>query len=93
MELYFGKTLLELQDKNLKKLDNVRIKYNGYEYKLTYHSGFVCYIGIDRRLIGKRNFKYFCGFGAYNCVNVADALEQVKERIFLKSEKILDKIK
>ena len=74
--------IIGAQNKNLRKIDNVRFTHNGYEYRITYQGGFGCYVAIDRRQIGKRNFKYFAGIGAYHCMTCGQAMELVKQKVF-----------
>lgn len=76
-----AKAILECQHKALKKVDNTRFVHNGYEYKVVYEGGFASFIGIYRRAVGKRNFKYFKGFGAYNCANASEVMGMVKAAI------------
>ena len=73
--------LIEAQSHNLRKINDVRIEHDGYEYRVTYRGGFGSYVAIDRREIGKRNFKYFGGVGAYNCWNVDQVLQLVTAKI------------
>lgn len=73
--------ILGMQDANLRKINNFRIKKDGYEYRLTYKGGFSSYIAIDRREIGKRKFRFFGGVGAYHSATVADALDVVNKEI------------
>jgi len=82
MELYFSKTILKLQDNNIKKINNFRFIKDGFEYRITYRGGFTRYVAIDRRLIGKRKFEYFGGIGAYDCMNVADVLNKIQKKYF-----------
>ena len=73
--------LIGLQERNLQKVKDIRITYDGYEYRIDYHGGFAEYVAIDRRKIGTRNFKYFGGFGAYTCFTVGQVLDIAKEKI------------
>lgn len=73
--------ILGTQQRNLRKVNNIRIEHNGYEYRITYVGGFGAYVAIDRREIGKRNFKYFGGIGAYNCWTADQVLTKAMELI------------
>jgi len=73
--------VLAMQDGSLRKLNNLRFIHGDYEYRLTYGGGFACYIGIDRRRIGKRNFEYFGGVGAYHCLTIGSALKLIESEI------------
>lgn len=73
--------LLKAQDRNIRKVNGVKFIHNGYEYRLTYMGGFASYVGIDRRKVGKRNFKYFSGVGAYNCWKVSQVMDLVKQEL------------
>lgn len=73
--------LLAAQDRNLRKVNNARFIHNGYEYRIKYFGGFASYVGIDRRRVGTRNFKYFGGVGAYHCWTVGDVMKLVMEEV------------
>ena len=77
--------LLEAQDRNLRKVHNTRFVDSGYEYRLSYRGGFASYVGIDRRKVGTRNFKYFGGVGAYYCWNVGQVMDLVMNEVRLKA--------
>ncbi len=77
----FACGVVDKQDGNLKRINNTRFVIDGYEYRLTYKGGFTAYIAIDRRKVGTRNFKYFGGYGAYNCWSVEEAVNGVKQYI------------
>ena len=81
MMYYTAKMILEMQDKALKKINNTRVVHGGYEYKIVYEGGFSNFIGIYRRMIGKRNFKFFDGFGAYNCGNSSEVYNIAMQKI------------
>lgn len=73
--------LVQYQKRVLKKVNGIVIDYKGYQYRLTYFGGFSEYIGIDRRQIGKRNYKYFSGIGAWHYRSVAGAVAACMEEI------------
>lgn len=79
--------LLAYQRQRIRKVDNVRFIYGKHEYRLTYRGGFAEYIGIDRREIGKRNFKYYDGFGAYNLMSAKSAIEEAINIVKTREEK------
>ena len=72
---------LGAQERRIKKIDGVRFTHEGYEYRLQYKGGFASYVAIDRRAIGKRNFKYFGGVGAYNCWSVEEVMALVMKEV------------
>ena len=72
---------LKAQDRNIRKVNGVKFIHKGYEYRLTYMGGFASYVGIDRREVGKRNFKYFGGVGAYNCWTVGQVMDMIKQEL------------
>lgn len=76
-----ARAVLNAQERSLKKVNDFRFTYKGYEYKIVYEGGFAAFIGIYRREIGKRNFKYFSGFGAYHCWTVGQVLDKVKVEV------------
>ena len=73
--------LLRAQDRRISKVNGVRFVDGGYEYRLSYRGGFASYVAIDRREIGKRNFKYFGGVGAYHCWSVEDVMRLVYDEV------------
>ena len=73
--------VLDMQDRKIKKIDGTRFEHDGYEYRLKYEGGFTCFVAIERRRVGKRNFKYYKGFGAFGCWTVGDVMGKVWERI------------
>lgn len=78
--------LISAQERNIRKVNGMRFEYGKYEYRLSYVGGFAAYVAIDRRAIGKRNFKYFAGIGAYNCWTVGEVMKLVEEKIGIKKE-------
>lgn len=52
-------SILRKQEKELKKCNDLRLYHKGYEYRLKYMPGFAPCVAIDRREVGRRNFKYF----------------------------------
>ena len=72
---------LDRQNKNLKRVNNMRFVHNGYEYRVTYRGGFAAYVAIDRRIVGTKNFKYFSGVGAYHCWNAGEVMDLVMKEI------------
>lgn len=81
MTYEIAKTLIGAQERRISKINGIRFEYEGFEYRLTYEGGFAAFVRIDRRQIGKRNFKYFSGFGAYDCLNAEEAFEKIKKII------------
>ena len=72
---------VQVQESNIRRVNGIRFEHNGYEYRLTWRGGFAAYVAIDRRKVGKRNFEYFSGVGAYNCWTVGGVLKLVQEAI------------
>lgn len=85
--------ILSQQEKNLRKLNNLRFVKGGYEYKLAYEGGISCYFSIHRRQVGKRNFKYYTGFGAWKCWTAKEALNDINLLISYKEEPWLKQAK
>lgn len=73
--------LLGAQEKKLKKVNGVRFVHDGYEYRVKYEGGFAAFVSIERRPVGKKNFKYFAGVGAYDCWTVGEVMERVMRRV------------
>lgn len=71
-------TILELQNRELRKLNNLRFLVDGYEYRLTYRGGFAPFISIDRRKIGARKFEYFPGLDAKHFQSADQALKEAE---------------
>lgn len=84
MNIGVARAILGTQNKNLRKLRDTRFTYKDKEFRVSYQGGFSAFTAIDYRPIGKRNFKYFDGFGAYDCATAQEALSKaidiVKER-------------
>lgn len=76
-----ARLILNMQDRNLRKVNNTRFVDNGYEYRVTYCGGFASYVAIDRRKIGKRKFEYFGGLGAYDCWTVGEVMDRVMQKV------------
>ena len=72
---------LGAQDRRLRKIDKTRFTHDGYEYRLVYEGGFAPMVSIERRQIGKRNFKYFGGVGVFDCWTIEDAMSRVMDRV------------
>lgn len=81
MTYKIARVILDLQDRNLRKIRNVRFFRDGFEYRLHYTGGFGAYIGIDRRSSCARGFEYFAGVSAADCLTVGDAMNLVDRRI------------
>ena len=76
-----AKAIVSIQEHGLRKCNNTRFIYNGYEYRVTYKGGFAAYIAIDRRKVGTRNFKYFGGIGGYKYSTVKQVMEAVSDKV------------
>ena len=81
MRLETAYAIVNAQDRCIRKVHNRRFVYGGYEYRLMYSGGFAAYVGIDRRAVGKRNFKFFGGIGAYDCLTVGQVMDKVMAEI------------
>jgi hypothetical protein len=77
MTYEYAVRILGAQTRNLRKVNGTRFEYKGYEYRVTWYGGFASYVGIDRRQVGKRNFKDFAGAGASGCWTVQQVMELV----------------
>lgn len=73
--------LIGEQERRIRKIDGVRFTHEGYEYRLTYRGGFAAYVAIDRREVGKRNFKRFGGVVAYDCWTVGQVMDKVADEL------------
>ncbi len=74
-------SIIGAQERSIRKVNGTRFVYDGYEYRIEYRGGFAAYVAIDRRQVGKRNFKYFSGVGAYHCWTVGQVMELVYDKI------------
>ena len=81
MTLEMAKAIIGQQEKNLRKVNNLRFIKNGYEYKIVYEGGFADFIGIYRREIGKRNFKFFHGIGGYKFWNLNQVMKEIEKMV------------
>ena len=80
-------SLISAQERRISKINGTRFIHEGYEYRLTYKGGFAAYVAIDCRQLGKRNFKYFGGVGAYNCWTVGDVMDLIMKEVERKNVK------
>ena len=87
MTLQMAKGLLKMQNRSIRKLNGFKLKVGRYEYRLTYKGGLSCYIGIDRRELGRRNFHYYKGFCAGSCHSYKDALSEIIDLIVSRETK------
>ena len=78
-------SILGAQERNLRKIKDVRFTHDGYEYRVRYEGGFAAFVSIDRRQIGKRIFEYYTGFGAYDCWTVSQVLDRAKSEVVAKA--------
>ena len=76
-----ARILLDTQNRNLRKINNYRFVHDGYEYRVVYEGGFAAFVAIHRREVGKRNFKYYKGFGAYHCLTVGEVRDMVLKEV------------
>ena len=81
MTCSIARTIVELQGRDLRKVDDLRIFAGGREYRVTYHGGLSAYMGIDVRDCGKRKFNYFGGVGGWDCLTVKDAVGKIEAYI------------
>ncbi len=81
MNYQTAKIIVNSQNRTFKNLKDVRIKFKGYEYRVQYKGGFAAYVAIDRREVGKRNFKYFSGICAVHCLTTMQVLDAVEREI------------
>lgn len=72
---------INAQERAIRKVNDTRFTFKGFEYKIVYEGGFAAFVGIYRREVGKRNFKYFHGFSAAHCLTVGQVLDKAKEVI------------
>lgn len=81
MSLVRCRELIAYQEKSLKKVNGLRFFNCGYEYKVVWEGGITCFVSLWRREIGKRNFKYYHGFGAYKFWCVGQVLDEIDKMI------------
>ena len=77
MDIGMARMILATQNARISKLNNKRFVHNDFEYRLLYEGGFVPTITIERRQIGKRNFKYFDLVDVSRCYGQNGAMELV----------------
>ena len=73
--------ILDLQNRNLHKLNDKRIIRDGYEYRILHFGGFAQYMAIDCRKTGKKKFHYFGGISAAHCLTADDAMQLIMDKI------------
>ena len=77
MSYAHARVILAAQDRAVSKINGYRFLHGEYEYRLCYEGGFTCFISIERRQVGKRNFKWFHGYSAASCSSAEEALEGI----------------
>ena len=80
MNISIAKTIVAIQEKKLNAIKDVKFVCGKYEYRANYEGGFACYIAVDRREIGKRNFKYFTGIAGYKYATAQDAINAIVDK-------------
>lgn len=66
------------QTDRIRTLHGKRFEHKGYEYEIRYEGGFAAIVALYRRVLGRRNFKYFTCVGCYDCFGVHSAFEKLK---------------
>ena len=79
LETAYG--ILRVQDGGLRKVDDTRFVMNGYEYRLKYFGGFAPIVDIQRREVGRRNFKYYGSVGVHDLWTAGQVMDRVMEQI------------
>lgn len=77
MDIGTARMILATQGVRISKLNKRRFFHNDFEYRLLYEGGFAPAITIERRQIGKRNFKYFDLVDVSRCYGQNGAMELV----------------
>ena len=77
MDIGTARMILATQGIRISKLNKRRFFHNDFEYRLLYEGGFAPAITIERRQIGKRNFKYFDLVDVSRCYGQNGAMELV----------------
>lgn len=84
MTIMEARTVIEMQERNFRQLHNTKFVHGNYEYRIRYEGGFSAFFAIQRREIGKRNFKFFGGFSAAdmgtNFAVINEVAEIIRER-------------
>lgn len=80
MNISIAKTIVAIQEKRLSAIKDTRFVCGKYEYRANYEGGFACYIAVDRREIGRRNFKYFTGIAGYKYATAQDAINAIIDK-------------
>ena len=69
--------IVKTQRRCFRKINGLRFFEDAYEYRIRYEGGFAEFFILERRKIGKRNFKYFEGTGAYDCMSADDVIAKL----------------
>lgn len=69
--------IVKEQRRCFRKINGLRFFDGGYEYRIRYEGGFAEFFSLERRQIGKRNFKYYTGTGAYDCMTADDVIAKL----------------
>ena len=81
MTYEMAKAILSRQSRSLRAIRDVRVFHGGYEYRVDYWGGFGAYIAIDRRVVGKRKFRFFGGVSGAYCHDAEEAMGLVMDKI------------
>ncbi len=81
MDINVARALIQIQDRRISKLDGKRFIYKGFEYEFRFEGGFACFVGVYRRQIGRRNFKYFDGEGCWDCHTAEEAVKKLTKKL------------
>ena len=73
--------ILDIQNRNLRSLNEKRIIRDGYEYRILHFGGIAQYMAIDCRKTGKKKFRYFGGISAAHCLTTDDAMQLIMDKI------------
>ena len=82
MDIIKARTILACQRYELRHIDGLRIIHNRYEYRVKYEYHWtIPFAVIDRREVGRRNFKCFHSVELSNCRTVDDAVNFIEAAI------------
>jgi hypothetical protein len=73
--------ILDMQNKNIRKINNYRFEQDGYEYRIKFEGGFAAFVAIERREVGRRKFQYYSSISAANCWNVDEVMPLIQKEI------------
>ena len=73
--------IIGLQNKKINALNGEKFTIGNYEYRFMIKSGFYIYVGLDRREVGRRRYKFYGGFNGTGYINATQVIDAAIEYV------------